>query len=149
MKTIVKIIGIFIIGITVSSCMVQKAATEVDDKAKSLTAPTDKALVYIIRATGYGGAVKFKASCDDKFIGSTSGMRYIYTIQEPGKHNFVSQAENKDELSVVLEANKTYYIEQVVKMGIVMARNRLVMLDESAGKQKISKCKLSADNVEK
>lgn len=149
MKTIVKILGFFLIAITVSSCMVQKAATDVDEKAKSLVAPTDKALVYIIRATGIGGAVKFKASCDDKFIGSTSGMRYIYTIQEPGTHNFISQAENKDELSIILEANKTYYIEQVVKMGIIMARNRLVVLDESTGKQKITKCKLSVDNVEK
>ncbi len=149
MKKIVKIISILIIGVTVSSCMVKKAATEVDEKAKSLVAPSDKALVYVIRATGFGGAVKFKVFCDDKFIGSTSGMRFVYTIQEPGKHNFMSQAENKDELSIVLEANKTYYLEQEVKMGIIMARNKLAVLDESAGRQKLIKCKLSDDNLEK
>ena len=129
--------------------MVQKAATEVDLKAKNLVAPTDKALVYVLRATSFGGAVKFKVSCDDKFVGSTSGMRFVYTIQEPGKHNFISKAENKEELQIVLEGNKTYYIEQVVKMGIIMARNKLVVIDELKGKEKLNKCKLSADNVEK
>ena len=149
MKIITKIIGIFIIGVAISGCMVQKASTEVDQKAKELVVPTNKALVYLFRATSFGGAVKFKVTCDDKFVGSTSGMRYVYTIQEPGKHVFISQAENKEELQIVLEANKTYYIEQVVKMGIVMARNKLVVNDQLSGKQKLSKCKLSADNVEK
>jgi len=149
MKTIKKIIGIFIIGIMVSGCMVPKASIEVDQKAKNLVAPTGKALVYIVRPSSLGGAVKFKVSCDYKFIGATSGKRYIYTIQEPGNHEFISKAENEDILPIVLEANKTYYIEQVPKMGFLVARNRLALLDELSGKQKLMDCKLSADNVEK
>lgn len=149
MNTIKRIFGFLIIAVTLTSCMVQKAATEVDEKAKSLVPPSEKALVYLFRATSFGGAIKFKVTCDDKFIGSTSGLRYIYTIQEPGKHTFISQAENRDELPIVLEANKTYYIEQTPKMGLIKARVDMSVVNENVGKQKLSKCKLSAENVEK
>jgi hypothetical protein len=58
---------------------------------------------------------------------------------------FASQAENKSELPLVLEAGKTYYLEQQVRMGILMARNKLVRLEEGPGRERLLKCSLSKD----
>ena len=129
-------------------CSVQKASLEADTKSKQLTAPSGKGIVYIIRPNAYGFAVKFKVTCDEKYIGSTVGKRFIYTILDPGKHKIVSKAENDAEIEVNIEADKIYYIEQIPRMGVMMARNKLDLLSEG-GKEKLTKCKLSTDCAEK
>jgi hypothetical protein len=38
-----------------------------------------------------------------------------------------------------VEAGKTYYLQQKVKMGFMKARNQLVAIDEAEGKKALSK----------
>jgi len=126
---------------------VGKAPLEMDQKAKEIVPPEGKALVYIVRPTTLGTAIKMGVTCDGKYIGGTGGGRYIYTIQDPGSHVFVSKAENTSELPIVLEAGKTYFLEQKVKMGIIKARNNLERLDDAEGNAKLGQCSLSSDYV--
>ncbi len=128
---------------------VQKASIEADAQAKTLAAPADKALVYIVRPNPLGLAIRFNVNCDDIYIGATGGQRFIYTYQSPGKHVFTSKAENTATLEIELAAGQVYYIEQIPKMGIIMARNQLALLDEATGKDKLGSCTLSAENVAK
>lgn len=90
-----------------------------------------------------GFLINFKVYCDNELIGLTKGKTYIYAYIEPGQHMFMSQAENKDELDIELEANKTYFLEQIPKMGIIKARNRIQVLTESAGRAALEKCKMA------
>lgn len=138
---------IFILFI-LHGCGVQKASLATDIKSKQLTAPTGKGIVYIIRPNAYGFAVKFKVTCDENYIGSTFGKRFIYAVLDPGKHQIISKAENDADLEVNIEADKIYYIEQIPKMGLMMARNKLELLSVG-GKEKLTKCKLSLDCAEK
>ena len=149
MKKITNNIWIFLLSFLLTNCAVQKASVEADSKAKQLVAPEGKAIVYIMRPGTLGFAVKFKVNCDEKYIGATGGKRFIYTIQDVGKHKIVSYAENNEELEITFEANNTYYIEQIPKMGIMMARNKLSILSVKEGKEKLSGCKLSKDCIEK
>jgi len=148
MNNLINFIGILLFSFLMTNCAMQKASLESDTKAKQLIAPAGKAIVYVLRPSGFGAAVRFYVYCDSKNIGSTGGNRFIYTILDAGKHKIESQAENDDELEMSLEPDKTYYIEQVPKMGIMMARNRLILLNETEGKEDLMKCKLSADCVE-
>lgn len=140
---------LFLLALFLVGCNpVSKASPDDDRYAKELTAPADKALVYVVLPTNLVGyADKMKVRCNGKYLGATGGKRFIYAILDPGSYVFVSEAENKSELAIVLEAGKTYYLEQKVKMGILKARNSLERLSDTEGKEKLSKCSLSADMV--
>jgi hypothetical protein len=139
---------VFVILMTGCSA-VQKATAEADAHAKTLSTLSDKALVYIVRPSPFGLAIRFNVMCDGTYIGATGGQRFIYTYQTPGMHEFTSKAENTAKLSIDLAAGQVYYIEQIPKLGIIMARNSLNLLDEATGKEKLSACTLSAENVDK
>jgi len=141
MKKIVFILIIFI----AASCSTTKTVTnDVVDKSKTVVIPDGKAIVYFIRPSVVGTIVPFKVSCNDSLIGSTTGKKYLYVVLEPNTYKFVSKAENDAELELKVEPGKTYFIEQKPKMGIVMARNDLFLLNNTEGEQKLAKCSISS-----
>ena len=89
-----------------------RAPQEASDRAKSLTPPEGKALVYVVRLAGIQHALLTAVTCDGTTLGKNGAGRFIYAILDPGSHLFASIAENKGELPLVLEAGKTYYLEQ-------------------------------------
>lgn len=135
-----------VFALSLFSCSTTKLANPGEaQRLQNMAPPDGKALIYFIRPSAVGSVVNMKITCDGRHIGSTTGKRYIYALVEPGKREFVSHAENKDELPLVTEAGQTYFIEQKAKMGIVMARTRLERISEEEGRQKLAKCKLSGD----
>ncbi len=103
-------------------------------------APADKALIYVVRPTMGGHKVQTKLAVDGQFKGVNRGNNYFFFTLEPGMHYFCSQSENKSTLSLEVEAGKTYYLQQKIKMGWVKARNKLVALSETEGKEALGKC---------
>lgn len=102
-----------------------------------------KALVYIIRPSFFGKIIKFRVYCGNEYIGYTTGKRYLYIYLEPGKYNIISKAENKSELQLDVEADKTYYVQQKVRFGFIISRNKLIQLNVTEGEIAKSKCRLS------
>ena len=138
-------IVLFII-LKASSTFGQLSLAQQDSVAKSLSPITDKAIVYVIRPTAYGFAIRMDVNCDTTYIGTTGAKSYIYTVLPPGKYTFLSRSENKSYLGVTLEAGKLYYIEQQVKMGMIYARTKINLVDEEKGKNFLAKCKLDHTN---
>ncbi|HEU4401998.1 MAG TPA: DUF2846 domain-containing protein [Candidatus Polarisedimenticolia bacterium] len=101
----------------------------------------DKALVYVVRPTKIGFAIKSFFLCDDAILGINKGSSYFFAQVDPGRHLFWSKSENVDGLELKVEAGKTYYIQQQVKMGAFRARTKLEVLDEAAGREALAKCK--------
>jgi len=122
------------------SCTTTKLSLEEAQRLQSMSAPNEMALVYFVRPNKFAPTQRMRITCDGAKIGSTQGKQYIYTIVKPGKHDFVSKAENKAMLSIVAEAGKIYFIEQVPKPGILKARNELEGLVEEVGREKLAKC---------
>jgi len=48
-----------------------------------------------------------------------------------------------------VEAGKTYYLQQKIKMGFMKARNKLVAISETEGKEALGKCHPSSWEVKK
>jgi hypothetical protein len=149
MKKITYLFAVTLFMLLTGCSAVQKASTEADAEAKTLSTPAEKALVYIVRPNFLGTAIRFNVKIDDIYVGTTGGGRFIYTYQNPGSHVITSKSENTAKLDIELSAGQTYYIEQIPRMGIIMARNKLVLLDEATGREKLNQCTLSADNVAK
>jgi hypothetical protein len=137
--------GSLLLVLVFSGCAPAKVSAGELLRVKTLQPPEGKALVYIIRTSALGGAIRFNVTCDDRFIGSTFGSQFIYTFVDPGAHQFVSMAEDKARLALSAEAGKTYFIRQKAQMGIVAARNDLELVEESAGREALKNLKLAAD----
>ncbi|MCK6691832.1 MAG: DUF2846 domain-containing protein [Thermoanaerobaculia bacterium] len=118
---------------------------EEEQRLRTMSPEPGMALVYFVRPSSYAAPLRMRITCNGTPIGSTHGMRYVYAHLKPGKHEFISKAENKDELLIVTETGKTYFIEQIPKLGLIKARNSIELIDEADGRQKLAKCKLSGD----
>jgi len=100
----------------------------------------DQALVYVVRPTSMGFAIKSWFLCDDQVLGVNKGSSYFFAHVAPGTHVFWSKSENVDALELEVEAGKTYYLQQHVRVGGWKARTQLELLDEAEGQQRLAKC---------
>jgi hypothetical protein len=105
---------------------VRQAPRDASERARNLTPPAGKALVYIVRPAGEADAVRMPVTCEGKELGTTGGRRFIYAALDPGSHVFISRAGGKSELPIVLEAGRTYYLEQKPTSGFPGTRSKLV-----------------------
>jgi hypothetical protein len=106
-------------------------------------APTDKALVFVIRPTLWGNKIQTKLAADGEWKGVNRGNNYFFFTLDPGEHHFCSDSENRSLVSLNVEAGKTYYLQQKIRMGLWKARNKLAVLDEAEGKKGLAECHLS------
>lgn len=97
-----------------------------------LSPPEDKALVRIMRPSGFGSAVNFNILDGEKVIGNSVAKSQFDYLAEPGKHLFIATAENKAFLEAELEEGKTYYILTQVKMGVWKARVGLIAVNKDS-----------------
>lgn len=129
----------------VSACAsVPLAPPEMDMKAKNMSAPKDKALVYLYRNETMGSAIKMTVNLDGRFAGQTASKTYFMWLLPPGKHEFASITENTSTLNLDAKAGETYYIWQEVKMGMWAARSSLQLVDKEKGKKGVEESKLIA-----
>jgi hypothetical protein len=80
-----------------------------------------KALVYIIRPSNFAFLVGFKVFNNDKYLAKLGAEKYLVYECEPGEQLFWAEAENYDFVKANLEANKTYVLLLVPKMGAFKA----------------------------
>ncbi|MDO8951151.1 MAG: DUF2846 domain-containing protein [Draconibacterium sp.] len=139
-----KIVFIAFILIATACSTTKTVTTDMVDKNKTLAIPEGKAIVYFVRPSMVGTIVPFKVSCNDSLIGSTTGKKYLFVVLDPNTYKFISEAENDAELELQVEPDSKYYIEQKPKMGLIMARNELSLLDNAEGEQKLAKCSISS-----
>ncbi len=121
------------------------------DKRQHLTPepPTGKAMIYIIRPTMMGQKIQTKLAVDGEWKGANRGNNYFFFTLEPGEHHFCSDAENRSLVSLKVDAGKTYYLQQKIRIGFIKARTKLVLLDDEEGKKGVAKCHLSISEEKK
>ena len=119
------------------------------DKSRHLTPdqPADKALVYVLRPSMMGNKVQTRLAVDGDWKGVNRGNNYFYFTLDPGEHHFCSAAENHSVLTLKVEAGKTYYVQQHIRMGMMKARNEIETMDVGEGKTKLADVHLSTWEV--
>ncbi|MHB8526333.1 MAG: DUF2846 domain-containing protein [Candidatus Acidiferrales bacterium] len=103
--------------------------------------PAGEAIVYVVRPTHYGALIQTKLAMDGQWMGINKANSYFVFLADPGPHNFCSESENASRLSLDLEAGKTYYLQQHIRLGINKARNKLSELDDTKGKMALARCR--------
>ena len=137
------LVGLLAGSALVTGCAsVPMASVEKDAQTKTFSVKPDKANIYVYRNESMGAAVKMDVELNGKPIGQTAAKTYFSLEVAPGKHTLVSKAENDAVLDVPAEAGKNYFVWQEVKMGLLYARNKLMLVDEETGKTGVAECKL-------
>lgn len=97
-----------------------------------------KALIYVVRPSFAGFAIRFNVFVDKKYesseMGYNKGGQYIYFFVEPGNHTIYSKAENWAEQEISAKSGDVLFIKQNPQLGFIMARNSLNIIDETEGK---------------
>lgn len=114
-----------------------------DAELKTFSVPQEKAAIYVYRNENMGGAVKMPVTLDGKILGDTAAKTYLYSEVEPGRHQLISKAENDSTLDVDTVAGKIYYVWQEVKMGVMYARSKLQLVDDTTGQNGVKESKLT------
>lgn len=129
----------------VSACAsVPMATPELDLAAKEFRAPAPgQANVYVYRNEAIGAAVRQDLLLDGVPVGQTAAKTFFLLPVSPGPHKLTSKSENTSELPLTAEAGRSYFVWQEVKMGILMARTKLQLVNEEEGKKGVLECKLA------
>ncbi len=98
-------------------------------------------VVYVVRPSSMGAAVRFNVFLDDQDpkseMGYNRGGQYIYFSVEPGAHKIFSVAENTPELAFDIKPGEIIYIQQRTYPGVLMARNDLSILPPTEGQWRV------------
>ncbi|RLA08790.1 MAG: hypothetical protein DRQ51_01180 [Gammaproteobacteria bacterium] len=138
-----KIIFLLFVGYFVAGCSTVPMATDEEDHtAKNFKAPAEKAGIYIYRNEFFGGAYRMETMLDNKLIGLTKMNTYFYKEVPAGTHTVKSIAENTDSVTIKALKGKLYFIWQEAKMGILVPRTKLHIVDEKTGRKGVLESKL-------
>lgn len=118
------------------------ASDAAEHEAKQFLPIKDKSVFYIYRNEFFGGAVGMEIYFDHANLGGTNAKHFMRVIATPGSHIIASQGENRDSLTIKSEPGKIYYIWQEAKMGVISARTKLNLVNETEGKRGVYQCSL-------
>lgn len=131
-----------------SAPSMEKMQAEVAGYELPKATTADQGLVYVVRPSNAGGLVRFNVFLDDREdaseMGYNRGNQYIYFYVEPGKHTISSKAENWADLSFEVRAGEVVFIKQEVEVGMLMARNSLVLLGDTEGRYLVKDASLGS-----
>ena len=123
----------------VTGCASTRQVVRLPDQSKTIEDPS-KARIYVLRTTSLGCGVSMKVTDTGHLVGKTGAKGFLCWERPPGNILIKSKAENTCTLPLRTEAGSVYYVHQQVRMGILYARNKLLLLPEQEGKKKLSKC---------
>jgi hypothetical protein len=95
--------------------------------------PPGKSQVVFYRESWLGAALSFTVHDEiGHGVAKLGAGTYVVASLEPGVHTFMIKGETTDTLRLELDADETYYVQQSMGIGIVMARPRLALSDETS-----------------
>ncbi|MCL1141368.1 DUF2846 domain-containing protein [Shewanella gaetbuli] len=128
--------------LTTGCTSVPMETKEKSEMAKQFNSPPEgKAGLYIYRSGSFGGALKKDVWLDGDCIGETAPNMFFYEAVEGNKeHKISTESEfSPNDLIVTTESGKNYFISQYIKMGVLVGGAGVELVDESKGKQHVSK----------
>lgn len=81
---------------------------------------------------------------DGKCIGESAPDVFFYTQVTSGKHVVSTESEfSPNDLTVLVEAGKNYFIRQYIKLGVFVGGAGLELMPEEEGKAAVEKLQLA------
>ena len=106
-----------------------------------------QAVMYVVRLTELGNAVRMSVYLDDVEVGYTKGKQYIYFELPLGKHIITSKSENVSKINISAKNKEIIFLQQEVLVGTAFARNNLKRIEALAGKYYVKKLELGKIDI--
>jgi hypothetical protein len=138
--------AILISTIFTGCASVKMESKEASDKAKQFAQPTaGNAGLYAYRDGSFGAAVKRDIRVDGKCIGASAANVFFFTEVAGAKEHVISTESefSANDLSLMVEAGKNYFIRQYIKMGVFVGGAGLELIPEEQGKVAVAKLELA------
>jgi Protein of unknown function (DUF2846) len=121
------------------------APKEKDVYAKSFSEPSsDFSGIYIFRNSFVGQALRKNLCIDDIELGETVNNVFFYLAIAPGNHKITTDyGHKKNELELVTEGGKNYFVEQFIEMGSFYGVVGLRQRSNEEGKDEVQQCRLA------
>ena len=143
------VVVILVVLSVVGSVAADEEDYAVRQKAGEKPGPVaDKASVFVVRPAQTGMLIRMWAFADDIVLGLTKGDTYAHAYLEPGMYTFWSRAENVSAVVHTVEAGKTYYFKQAIRIGGLKARVRVEFLSDEEGAYVLGRCKYQSTLTE-
>jgi hypothetical protein len=125
---------------------VKMESKEASDKAKQFAQPSPgNSGLYAYRDSFVGKALKKDIWVDGKCIGESAPDVFFYSEVAGGKHVISTESEfSPNDLDVLMEAGKNYFIRQYIKLGVFVGGAGLEVIPEAEGKAAVAKLQLAS-----
>jgi hypothetical protein len=141
-----RLVCVIFLAVLFTGCAsVKMESKEASDKAKQFAPPAaGMAGVYTYRDSFVGKALKKDIWIDGKCVGESAPDVFFYTQVPGGQHVVSTESEfSPNDLAVLLEAGKNYFIRQYIKMGLIVGGAGLEQIAEAEGKAAVAKLQLA------
>jgi hypothetical protein len=121
-------------------------SAEKSDAAKKFAAPAaGKAGVYVYRSGVFGAALKKDVWVDGQCIGETAPNIFFYEeVKGDAEHKISTESEfSPNDLVLKTQSGKNYFVQQYIKMGVLVGGAGIEAADEAKAKKEIAKLKLA------
>jgi hypothetical protein len=137
---------VLVAAVSAGCATVPMEGKEASSQAKLFSAPSQgQAGLYIFRAGGPGAALKKDIWVDGKCLGESAPNVFFFTeVAGNEEHTISTESEfSPNDLKLIAESNKNYFIEQYIKLGVFVGGANLRVVDEEKGKERVRKLGLA------
>lgn len=137
---------LLVLATYLTGCASVPMASLDEDQARKQFAPppADQAGLYVYRNSHLGAALKKTVYLDQQPIGETAAMTYLYRQVPAGSHRLSTESEfSNNELQLELEGGRNYYVNQYIKLGVMVGGANLELMSEAEGQAGVLECKLA------
>lgn len=140
-------ISSFVVTLLVGCASVKLESKNESDKLKKFNQPaTGNSGLYIYRDSSFGAALKKDIWVDGKCLGESAPKVFFYTEVAGGKEHIISTESefSPNELSLMVEEGKNYFIRQFIKFGVFVGGAGLELISDEQGKAAVQKLELAS-----
>ena len=101
----------------------------------------DTGRIYIYRKTTLGAAIQPKIRVNGEEVGKAVPKGFFYIDRPAGSYEISASTEAKRALTLTLEPGDVRYVRLEVKMGLLAGHVKPVLVENSVGKNEITKTK--------
>ena len=109
-----------------------------EQSASIPTASPDSARIYVYRTAVLGAAIQPAVKVNDEIVGKAVPKGFFYIDRPAGNYTISASTEAKRNLTIALEPGDERYVRLEVKIGLLVAQVKPVLVENSIGQQQIA-----------
>ncbi len=145
MKTKISILFLLFMAITLGGCASGPSFNEYS--ASIPIVKDDLGRIYIYRTSAAGAAVQPGIRINGEVVGKAVPKGFFFVDLPAGSYEVSASTEAKRSLTLNLEPGEERYVRLEVKMGFLVGHIKPVLVDNSVGKEEITKTKYSVKQI--